>query len=124
MEDKLNNTFTDLRTSSFTFSTTEADSITDRFFIHLTNTVTSTQEVNTNFFVSIYSNNGYLNVNTLGETTIEIVTIYDVIGRTIYSSNVKSNEHNIQTNNFLSGIYIVKVIGSNGKETMKRVFID
>tara|TARA_R110002050_G_scaffold204327_4_gene339805 strand:+ start:2471 stop:4597 length:2127 start_codon:yes stop_codon:yes gene_type:complete len=124
LEDKLNNTFTDLRTSSFTFSTTEADSITDRFFIHLTNTVTSTQEVNTNFFVSIYSNNGYLNVNTLGETTIEIVTIYDVIGRTIYSSNVKSNEHNIQTNNFLSGIYIVKVIGSNGKETMKRVFID
>ena len=124
LEDKLNNTFTDLRTASFSFSTTGADSITGRFFIHLTNTVTSTEEVENNLFVSIYSSNGFLNVNTLGETPIEMVTIYDVMGRTIYSSNVKSNEYNIPTNSFQSGIYIVKVIGSNGKETMKRVFID
>ena len=123
LEDRTNNTFTNLRDEKFTFTTQSADSITDRFFIHLTNTITSTSNLEADLMVSIFSNNDYLNINTIGETPITALIIYDLVGRKIYEDNNKKNTYEISTKGFETGVYIIKVTGANGKVTTKRIFI-
>jgi hypothetical protein len=124
LEDKANNTFTNLKNISYTFSTTQSEIFNNRFFLHLTNNVTSVNQLANELNVSIYSANNVININSIGETTITRVEVYDVLGKNIYSSNKSLDNHVVNVRGYQSGIYFVKVYGENGKLTAKRIFID
>jgi hypothetical protein len=50
------------------------------------------------------------------------LTMYDLHGKTCYSSQIHGKQHEIPTHGIPSGIYFVKVAGSNGI-TVKKVAI-
>lgn len=123
LEDKDNNSFTDLRNEPYSFSTSKGDSLTNRFFLHLTNTVTSVDEVKETLHTSIYLSNEAINVTILGNSNIENVHIYDITGRLVYSEKGNSNSMKIESHIFNNAIYIVKVTDELGNMSTQRVFV-
>lgn len=123
LEDKDNGSFTNLKNTNYSFSTTQTETFNNRFFLHLTNTVTSVEKLTNELNVSVYSADGLVNVNALGKTNIEKVEIYDILGKTIYISNKSNNIHVINVEGYQSGVYFVKAYGENGKLSTKRIYI-
>lgn len=123
LEDKNDNSFTDLRNGSFSFSTTIGETFTDRFFLHLTNTVTSIKENNALVDASIYFSDETINVTIIGSSNIDNVTIFDITGREVHSSIGTSNTMEINTNSFGEAIFIVQVTDDLGRKTTQRVFV-
>jgi hypothetical protein len=123
LEDRLNSTFTDLRAGSFTFTTASGDSLTNRFFLHLTNNITSVSEALSTLKTSIYTDQENINITIIGNENIKNVNIFDVTGRMVQSLMGTSNSMKVNTKSFNQGVYIVKLITETGNMATQRVLI-
>ena len=70
-------------------------------------------------FVRVYPNPATEKINIVSPTQIKNVTIFNYAGQSVYKSNVNNNNALINTNNFESGVYIIRIETINGIETHK-----
>ena len=112
LEDRENNTFTDLSIESFSFTTKTNLNGIGRFYIHTkTSSVLSTEDVVLNpDYVSIYNTSE--NVLTISGLQAENtnVRLYSIQGKEVLRTKINSNGFNtIQLPNLSKGIYIVSL---------------
>ena len=100
-----------------------SDSLVDRFYLHLTNTVNSVNDLEVYLNASIYVANEQINVTVIGNENLDLVEVYDVTGRLITSTPGNSNTMTLGTTPYGKGIYIVKAISESGNIATQRVFI-
>ena len=119
LEDLKTKTFTDLRSSSYTF-TTDAVTNENRFNVLFGVRPTSIKEINTEN-ISIYTDHSQIVIkNHTGSTENSVVTVYDVLGKTIISRQLQLNsEERIDMNGQAQAIYYVKIANSNHSFTKK-----
>ncbi len=122
LEDKQQNTFTDLIKDGYTFNYSNDESEIGRFTIHINRETLSETDKLTG--VKIYSSNGILHIqsdNNLSDTYTS-VRIYNTMGQEVYSRNyaiLKDERINID---FDDGIYIIR-INSDGKNITSKISI-
>ncbi|MBP1839135.1 T9SS type A sorting domain-containing protein [Formosa algae] len=113
-----------LNDSPYTFVTTEILNGLGRFVLHISSEKTlGIEDESQENQLQIYSGDhsiklkGQLNKNTN-------LSVFDVQGRQIYYSTINQtvNEYTIDTVNFSSGIYIVRIV-NNGNKISKRVIL-
>jgi len=120
LEDLKTKTFTDLRSSSYTF-TSDAVSNENRFNVLFGSRPTAIKEINTENF-SIYTDHSQIVIkNNLGSTEKSLVIVYDILGKQITERNLDPNttstlEMNEST---AQSIYFVKVVTENKTFTKK-----
>ncbi|WP_299227100.1 CUB domain-containing protein [uncultured Psychroserpens sp.] len=124
IEDTYNNIIHDLRLTPYSF-TTESGTFNDRFILRYTNDTLSLNQNEIEKEITIIAPNGnYIKVNSTRHI-IDSVTIYDVIGRTLFDKeNINSNEVIIEDNNLSNGTYIVKATTSNGSSKTQKVVLN
>lgn len=92
------------------------------FFTVVIKNVTATQDADNQLFVTVFPN------PTNGDFFVEIknndaafLSIYDINGRVIFQENIK-NEQAISTENFVKGVYILKINTKNGS-VFKKIIV-
>ncbi len=120
LEDSVLGVIHDLRTAPYSF-TSNSGVFDNRFTLRFTN-----QTLNTDIFSSD-SLKVYTNENIIIESSqdIKTVTIYDVLGKLIYSDNDFSNRQNITINSLIksnNALIIVIETEDNSKTTKKIIF--
>ena len=127
IEDKLTNTLFDLKGGKYTFSTA-AGTFDDRFVLRYKDKTLSTEEPEVaDGIVVLYSNNYKTLIirNNVKEATVNLVTLYNMVGQKIAYWDVKGREQSsiqIPIKNLPSEIYIVKVKTTKG-ESSKKIII-
>lgn len=127
LEDNLTSTMTDLRNGTYTFNSTQPDSLENRFFLHISYdaSITSIDEIKENSFISIYTKSESIKITTISTTReIDFVQVFDILGKLIYSDNSNGLSISIPTEGFQSGTYIVRVVDSKGEVFNKRVVVN
>jgi len=121
LEDKLLNSIHDLRQSPYTF-TANIGRIDDRFVLRYSDQAleTPTFEAVANA-VFVANNNNQINIHSSIET-IESVTVYDVLGRSLLEkSNIKNNAFVITNLALSNQTLIVKIVLENGQTVTKKI---
>ncbi len=85
--------------------------------VHYTNQVLSASDINSNEnpFQLAFQNDNLI----IGNSTTKSISIYDLSGKLVLSSDVSQNK--VQTSGIPKGIYIVKVTDANGKISTKKI---
>ena len=120
LEDLKTKTFTDLRSSSYTF-TTDAVSNENRFNVLFGARPTTIKEINTEN-ISIYGDHKQIVIkNNSGSTEKSLVTVYDILGKQIIEKNLEPNTTSIIDMNpsNAQSIYFVKMTTENKTFTKK-----
>jgi hypothetical protein len=124
LEDKDNNSFTLLNSSS-NFTTTLSSDLSGigRFYLHTTSQVLSTNEVNLNN-ISVYTSNK-TNLRIVGiQNGIAKVKLYNILGKQIVTTSFHGNGVNdITIPSVRTGIYIIQLETETGKLN-KKVIIE
>ncbi len=120
LEDLKTGKKTDLRSSSYTF-TSEAVSNDNRFLIHFGDSPTTVREKELNELITIYAdlNNIFIrnksNANDKGS-----ITIYDLLGKEITSRELQPNSlTSIELNDKAQSVYFVRIMTNNKSFTKK-----
>lgn len=120
LEDTLENTFTDLRTSDYIFNVSGPTEDNSRFIIHYNYNETLSLndfDVVSENVTTFFSNN--VLITKVGYNVSPVsVQVYDLSGKEIL--NTTFNE-NIPTQNLSSGVYIVRYITENSSSISKKV---
>lgn len=120
LEDNLNNTFTLLNTSDYTFTATSKISGSGRFFLRTSNTTLALPDVETNGLHLYIAPSKSLVIKGLlmANTT---ASIFDMQGRKVSMTNLKANTNSNQLNlaDLSSGVYVVKVKNNFQEKTQK-----
>lgn len=74
--------------------------------------------------VSIYPNPCSNFVNISSENEISNISFVNILGKEIFTDNIKSTSTTISLEKFPKGIYFIKIIDSKGNLTLKKLFID
>jgi hypothetical protein len=90
------------------------EAIALQYLTNTSNTELAKAELTSNVFPNPFIN--FINV-TLPENSE--VFAYDYSGKLVYSSNSVSNHHLISTDNWRSGMYILKIVSDNNVQTFK-----
>jgi hypothetical protein len=121
IEDKLTNTIFDLKSGSYTFTTTTGI-FNDRFVLRYTNTTLGVNTVlQKSNDVLISTSKNQLKVNS---TSMEIstVTVYDITGKKLLSkSNINNKEITLDKLTKQNQVLLVKVKLSNNQESTQKV---
>ena len=120
LEDLKTKTFTDLRSSSYIF-TTDVVSNENRFNVLFGARPTTIKEINTEN-ISIYTDHSQIVIkNYSGSTEKSLVTVYDILGKQITEKNIEPNTTSIIDINssIAQSIYFVKVVTENKTLTKK-----
>jgi len=120
LEDLKTKTFTDLRSSSYIF-TTDVVSNENRFNVLFGARPTTIKEINTEN-ISIYANHSQIVIkNYSGSTEKSLVTVYDILGKQITEKNIEPNTTSIIDINssIAQSICFVKVVTENKTLTKK-----
>jgi hypothetical protein len=124
IEDKLTNTIFDLKKGNYTF-TTVPGTFNDRFVLRYVDKKDKVDESdNADGIVVLYSNNFKTLIirNNVKDTTVNSVTLFNILGQKIAYWDVKGREQTIiqiPIKNLPSNIYIVKVKTTNGENSKK-----
>ena len=121
IEDKLTNTFFDLRSGPYTF-TTKSGTFNDRFVLRYTNKTLETKDLETLEKQVLVSNkNKQIKINSKTET-IDKVAVYDLLGRQLFKKD-KVNNNELAIPNLVSNqqTLLVKVILQNGQTVTKKI---
>ncbi len=119
LEDKELNIIHNLRTTPYTFTALEGETL-NRFVLRFTNEVLSADENEYTNQVIIFTNN-YLNVKSTGESIKEIV-VYDILGKTLVDRKKEDlNEIILSELKSTAGMLIVKVKLENDVVITKKV---
>ena len=118
LEDIKTKTTTDMRTSTYTF-TSDVATEEPRFVLHFSNaSVTGISEKNIENSVKIYSSDNIIYIQNTTNTPAQLM-VFDLQGKEVMSKNIGTdNLIKIEMNN-ADGIYIVKVIAENKTYTQK-----
>ncbi|MFB9051459.1 T9SS type A sorting domain-containing protein [Formosa undariae] len=125
LEDTKTNTWTALKDKAYTFTTEEQLTGLGRFVVHVTNearlSIDDSSILETLQFIS---GSNSINIKGLLEKNTKL-SVFDMQGRLINSTTISNtvNEHQINSSNYGSGIYIVKVKTPAGKNIAKRVIL-
>ncbi|MHA7942994.1 T9SS type A sorting domain-containing protein [Formosa sp. 3Alg 14/1] len=125
LEDTKTNTWTTLNNKAYTFTTEEKLTGLGRFVVHVTNEERlSIDEDSTFETLQFISANHSISIKGLLEKNTKL-SVYDMQGRQINSTTINNtvNEYQINSSNYGSGIYIVKVKTPAGKNIVKRVIL-
>lgn len=119
LEDKLNNTFTLLNETNYSFNAETAISGTGRFYLRLTNkTLSVDKDISRN--LNVFTTDQALIVS--GELMADTkISIYDIQGRLVLNSSLKmaSSRNVIGTSDLSSGVYVVKLNNTEQSLTKK-----
>ena len=74
---------------------------------------------NTQVEFSIFPNPARESFNIAAQSEIKQVEVYNQIGQLIYTENVAASNCNINTSDFVAGMYFVKVISAEGNSVKK-----
>jgi hypothetical protein len=126
LEDKLFQTVINLKTRDYTFNT-DAGTFDNRFVLRYTDKTLGIDKVTNDGMTVLYSNNYRTLIirNDVKDTTVNSVTLYNMLGQKIAFWDVKGREQtNIQIpiKNLSSEIYIVKIKTTKG-EFSKKIII-
>ena len=119
LEDKLENTMTNLRTSDYNFSFANATEDNDRFFLHYNYNATLSNNVfdaETNSIYTVLNNSDILTKVNSADLP-KTIQLFDVTGKELINTSFKEK---VNSGNLSSGIYIVKYIFSD-KEVSKKI---
>ncbi|MBI9038589.1 MAG: T9SS type A sorting domain-containing protein, partial [Bacteroidales bacterium] len=67
----------------------------------------------------VFPNPATDNISIISQIEIIKVSIFNCLGQSVYQSNINNTNIQINTSNFDSGIYIIKIETTNGLETHK-----
>jgi hypothetical protein len=120
--DRLTNTTQNLKNGSYTF-TSEIGTFNERFEIHYTNLLGTTNPIAAENTVVIYPKGRQVNVKST--ITIASVIVYDLLGRTIFTAD-KINATDFKTTSLTASnqVLIVKATLENGTEVTKKVLVN
>ena len=114
IEDKLTGNVQMLEANAeYTFSH-KSENVADRFVLHFNSTPMAIDSLNEISDIKIFAAEGKLNVLNAKEATI---TVFDVLGKRIYSAKAKTNAKQIELPK--NAIYIVKTTKNNQITTQK-----
>ena len=108
-----------LNNNSYEFTTT-AGTFNNRFEIRYTTTALDLETPEKTEII-VYKNGSNIALNS-GSTIMNTVTIFDLNGRKMYSSDVQNNTFNANLNNITQQVLIVQIDTKNGTVTKKIVF--
>jgi len=77
----------------------------------------ATQESGINIIVSPNPSNGLLNITGVNEESK--IQVYDLVGKKIHESTIRSNAHTIDLNNESKGIYLYKIISTQNNNIIQ-----
>ncbi|KIA84878.1 delta-60 repeat domain-containing protein [Flavobacterium sp. AED] len=121
IEDKLNNTFFDLKSGSYTFNT-EIGAFNNRFVLRFTDKTLAVKTFQTEKdSILVFNKNKQIQVYSTAEL-IDKIILYDLSGRKIYQKNnidsIGFSVPNLGTN---QSIGLVKIILQNGHTVVKKI---
>jgi hypothetical protein len=123
LEDTYNNFIHDLRLAPYSFNA-EAGTFNDRFILRYTNNALGIDEFDAGTAISITApGSNYIKV-TAKSSPIKSISIYDVLGRTLYTNN-SINELDFRIDNVSQsdGVLFVKAELENGMQKIQKVVI-
>ena len=81
------------------------------------------QESGINIIVSPNPSNGLLNITGVNEESK--IQVYDLVGKKIHESTIRSNTHTIDLSNESKGIYVYKITNTQSNNTIQgKLLID
>ncbi|GGW68285.1 hypothetical protein GCM10008085_20260 [Winogradskyella epiphytica] len=123
LEDTYMNIIHDLRIAPYSFKS-DAGTYNDRFILRYTNAALSIADQQTLNNLSITApNNSYIKVSS-DNNLIKSVSVFDVLGRELFSNDSINNSDFILNNMALSkGTYVVKATLENGIQKVEKVIL-
>jgi hypothetical protein len=102
---------------TYSFRSTEAGNIPNRFALHFGMSVTGISEADLNS--RVYTSNGN-QLNIIRSENIEngSVQVLDMTGRVVYTTNLNASRTTLDLNTS-TGVYLIRVETANGTETHK-----
>ena len=120
LEDRLNNTFTNLNDENLKIILNENLDNTGRFFLRTSSQVLSTSSLALAGVQVFKMNNSILSIRGLKEGSKTGITIFNTLGKQVLSSSFTStNNLDIALPKLASGIYIVNIKTDNGSLNKK-----
>lgn len=120
LEDTETNITTDLRLTDYTFNVNTAGETNSRFIMHYEyNTTLGLDEeayLKTDF--KAFFSQGILNTHIIGNNNPQLLNIYDVSGKTLFSGAFKNK---INLSHINSGVYFVEILFQNRESNTKSV---
>ena len=119
LEDTDNNTFTLLNNSDYTFTASQVDDGTGRFFLRVTTgTLSALSEVGGSLQMFSTDKTLFIKGQLIADTN---VNLYDVQGRHVLTAVLKAGSSNntIDASNLIAGVYIVKLSNLKQGKTQK-----
>ena len=123
LEDALTNTFTLLNTSDYSFTADTDLSDTGRFYLRFAQNTLSVIDSDL-YNIQVYSDSNLEQIVVKGQLSEDTkLTLYDIQGREILNKALDSNNnvHTINTSQYTSGIYLVKLSNSLNSMTKKLI---
>lgn len=114
LHDKLQNTYTNLQTSNYTFTNNSGDTANRFEIVYKLNTLSTSETQNSD--IKIYRDGDDFIVEN--SKSIQSVQLFDASGRLL--QNLKSNEKIIRLKGISTGMYIIKAT-SEGKEYTRKI---
>lgn len=69
--------------------------------------------------INLYPNPANSKVTISSDSRISEISIFNIAGQQVYSSNVDAESHSVELGDFNNGIYMVRVLTAQGMETYK-----
>jgi hypothetical protein len=111
LEDRLNNTFTDLSNKEYSTTVEANNPSTGRFYIHTSYTTTGIDDAgNTTYGLKVYAlhSEGIRIEGTVSSQSV--ATLYDLQGRAVFVNNLEGGNLNIiRTSGIKTGIYMLQI---------------
>jgi hypothetical protein len=126
LEDKQTNTITKISDAPYSLTPTQDINGIGRFYLHTAASVLSVDEITDFENVSIYkTNNSNLRIVGLENTTNTTqVKLFSLLGKEVVSATITPKRVNdVALPKLSAGVYLVQVVGSNGKFD-KKIFIE
>jgi hypothetical protein len=120
LEDRLNNLSTDITKADSNYKVqigNELHEISNRFYLHVTNSAVLSSENYTTDKITIYNNN--LNLIIKGIEKTSQIAIFNILGQEIFQKTISRDEIIDLSSKINQGNYIVKVTSGNSSVSKK-----
>ena len=125
LEDKISNTITDISTTIYEITTTQALNGIGRFYLHTASSVLGLEDNILN--VSLYKiNNRTLRITGLQNQENSTIKMYSSIGKEVFTEQFRAeNVQDIAIPESLTfGVYIVNILSNKGETFTKKIIIE
>ena len=121
LEDRTNNTYTNISKQSYAVTLQNAQDGVGRFYIHTSSKVLSNEDIIANSNISVYKSDRK-QITISGLQTQANLKVYSILGEELVNKNVNSNGTSlIELPSLSTGVYVVKLNTNTGTITKKIV---